>query len=312
MVIFSILLCALLLDKLAGEPRKYHPLVYFGNLSNFLENRFNRNSSHCKKNNISKKMAGSFCVLLLLTVFVVPTYWLNSIAFDHLYFALNVLLLYFCIGWNSLIKHSSTVASSLKVNDIESARQRVGQIVSRETAELDQQGIAVAAIESTLENGNDAVFAPIFWFLIGGIPAALAYRLINTLDAMWGYKNERFRDFGWAAARLDDIVNFLPARLCALSYILAGHKKSALHCLLTQTGVYTSPNGNPVMTSGAGALQVKLGGPVRYFGVDKIRPIAGTGQSPESIDIDRACQLVSRALLLWLCVVGIGAGVFYE
>jgi hypothetical protein len=141
----------------------------------------------------------------------------------------DVLLLYLAIGRTSLAEHAKAVASALQDADLPLARQRVGMIVSRDTREMNAPDVARAAVESVLENGADAVFGALFWFVVAGTPGVVVYRLANTLDAMWGYKNSRFLRFGWAAARFDDLLNLIPARLTALSYALmgqlsAGHK----------------------------------------------------------------------------------------
>jgi len=133
------------------------------------------------------------------------------------------------------------------------------------------------------------------------------YRLANTLDAMWGYRNQRFLQFGWAAARLDDLLNLVPSRLTALGYCLCGHLRDGLRCWKTQAKTWYSPNAGPVMAAGAGALQLSLGGAAIYHGVCKERPPLGCGKPPAAADIQRACRLVQRAMLLWLaCIVAGG------
>ena len=177
------------------------------------------------------------------------------------------------------------------------------RIVTRDTTQADETAIARAAIESTLENGNDAIFGTLFWFALAGGPGALAFRLANTLDAMWGYRTPRFFYFGWAAARLDDLANYLPARLTALSYAICSHTRGALHCWSTQASAWDSPNAGPVMASGAGGLQLVCGGTARYHGVDEVRPVLGAGRAPQASDIDRALRLVRHAMGLWLTVL---------
>jgi len=157
-----------------------------------------------------------------------------------------------------------------------------------------------------LENGADAVFAPLFWFVVLGPFGALLYRFSNTLDAMWGYKNQRYLYFGWAAARFDDLLNWLPARLTALSYALLGNTTQAIKSWRTQAHLLDSPNAGPVMTAGGGALQLQLGGPACYHGQLKQKPWFGGPQLPENGDIERASALMYRALLLWLVVIGAG------
>ena len=161
-----------------------------------------------------------------------------------------------------------------------------------------------------LENGNDAVFAALFWFAVAGAPGVLLYRLSNTLDAMWGYRTPRFLYFGWAAARIDDVLNYIPARLTAMTYALLGHTRLALRCWQQQAPAWDSPNAGPVMASGAGSLNIKLGGAARYHGNLEERPALGAGQAPQAADIDRAMTLVKRGAWLWATLIFV-AGLFY-
>ncbi|HKB54800.1 MAG TPA: cobalamin biosynthesis protein, partial [Ramlibacter sp.] len=179
------------------------------------------------------------------------------------------------------------------------------RMVTRELDDAGRSDVARAAVESTLENGNDAVFGALFWFFIAGAPGAVAYRLVNTLDAMWGYKTARYLAFGWAAARLDDLMNWLPARLTALTYSLAGNTQAGIACWRAQARRWESPNAGPVMAAGAGALGLELGGPARYHGAWKDRPRLGSGATPGAIDINRALGLVFASIALWLAVLGL-------
>jgi adenosylcobinamide-phosphate synthase len=160
-----------------------------------------------------------------------------------------------------------------------------------------------ATIESTLENGCDALFAPLFWYAVFGAPGALFYRLVNTLDAMWGYRTSRYLHFGWAAARFDDFLNYIPARLTALTYSLVGDSRSALACWLSQAALCESPNGGPVMSAGAGALGITLGGSASYQGIKKQKPLLGCGRSAVVTDINRAWALVFRSAVLWVIII---------
>jgi adenosylcobinamide-phosphate synthase len=161
-----------------------------------------------------------------------------------------------------------------------------------------------------LENGSDAVFAALFWFVVAGAPGVVLYRLSNTLDAMWGYRNARFERFGWAAAKIDDLLNYLPARLVALTYALLGRTALALRCWRTQAPLWDSPNAGPVMAAGAGALAVSLGGAAQYHGELHQRPALGAGPAPQARDIERALNLVNGGVLLWLVLLVVW-GLFY-
>jgi adenosylcobinamide-phosphate synthase len=153
-----------------------------------------------------------------------------------------------------------------------------------------------------LENGSDAVIASLFWFAVAGIPGVVLHRTANTLDAMWGYRNERFFYFGWAAARFDDVLNYLPARLTACAYALCGHCAHALRCWARQARYWSSPNAGPVMAAGAGALRIRLGGSASYGGVHEIRPTLGCDRDPRAQDIERALRLLDRSILLCLAL----------
>jgi adenosylcobinamide-phosphate synthase len=195
----------------------------------------------------------------------------------------------------------------LRQDDLGEARKRVGYLVSRQTDELDAPAVARAATESVLENGSDAVFAALFWFVVAGAPGVVLYRLSNTLDAMWGYRNERFERFGWAAARIDDVLNYIPARLVALTYAALGKTRLALECWYRQAPQWDSPNAGPVMAAGAGALGVELGGPAVYHGELHQRAILGEGPAADARAIDRGWALVQRGVWLWLLIICVGA-----
>lgn len=219
--------------------------------------------------------------------------------------ALDAIALYFAIGARSLYEHIAPIALALRDADLPRARALASRIVSRDLTQAGDEPIARAAVESALENGSDAVFAPLFWLVVAGAPGVMLYRLANTLDAMWGYRNARFTGFGWAAARIDDVLNWIPARLTAMNYALLGHTADALRCWRTQAPQWSSPNAGPVMAAGAGSLRVRLGGAARYEGVEEARPPLGTGKPATAVDITRALTLVSRTLWLWLGVLGL-------
>jgi len=281
------------LDGLLGEPRRWHPLVAFGNLAQRIEQRLNPAGRGWRSHGVS-----GWCLAVLPPVALV---WLLSLS--ELGWLLDILALYFALGLKSLGQHALPVAQALRLGDLPQACQRVGYLVSRRTAELDASGVARAGTESVLENGSDAVFAALFWFCLLGAPGVVLYRLSNTLDAMWGYRNERFERFGWAAARIDDVLNYLPARLVALTYALLGRTGLALRCWWRQAPLWDSPNAGPVMAAGAGALGVSLGGAAVYHGIEEQRPQLGEGAPPQARDIERALNLVHGGVALWLLLL---------
>ena len=299
-----LLAAGLVLDWILGEPRRWHPLVGFGNLAQAVERRLN----HGGKRHIRGLFAWVFVVLP-----PVAAAWALIMAAGSIHFALagalHVLLLYFCVGLRSLRDHILPIGNALARGDLPHARLLTARIVSRDTAHADVGDIAKAAVESTLENGNDAVFGTLFWFAIAGGPGALLFRLANTLDAMWGYRSARFAAFGWTAARVDDLLNLIPARLTALSYALLGDMRRAWRCWHTQAAAWPSPNAGPVMSAGAGALGLALGGAAEYEGVVELRPPLGEGRAAVPDDIGRAWQLVVRTALLWIVLFGLATTV---
>lgn len=289
------LFAALALDRLLGEPRR-HPLVAFGHSISRMEARLRSAGQSPRRQQLSGLLA--WCSLTLPPVSLL---WLLETARPHPWQSLvSVLVLYFCLGGRSLGEHARAVSEPLQRGDLATARQQVAMLVSRDTRSLDEAGISRATIESVLENGNDAVFASLFWFAVAGAPAALLHRLANTLDARWGYRSEAYLHFGRAAARLDDLLNWIPARLCALSYALAGSFTAAMHCWRLQARQAASPNGGPVMAAGAGALRIRLGGPAVYAGSLEQRPSLGCGHAARPGDIERALRLLRRAILIWV------------
>lgn len=240
-----------------------------------------------------------------LAILVVPLSWAAHVltAGHPLGWVLDVTILYFAIGGASLSEHAMQVHEALTRPDVANARALLARIVSRDTAALDESEISAATVESVLENGCDAIFGALFWFIVAGAGGAVAYRLVNTLDAMWGYRTERYADFGWASAKLDDVLNWAPARLTALSYSLLGRSGDAIACWRRQGSTWKSPNAGPVMASGAGALGVRLGGPACYHGKLQQRPELGLGSAPSASDIPRSLRLVKRAQALWLAVI---------
>lgn len=288
-------IAAVLLDAWLGEPRRAHPLIAFGRLAGAIEARLHAD----------RRSRGALAWLLAVLPLTAATALLLFAAqrmSPLLAAALSAVVLYLAIGHRSLHEHARPVADALHAGRLDEARTAVGRMVSRDTAALDASQVAAAATESVLENGNDAVFGALFWFAVLGAPGAALYRLANTLDAMWGYRTPRFERFGWAAARLDDALNWAPARLTAMSYALLGQTRRAWRCWRLQAPQWDSPNAGPVMAAGAGAIGTRLGGAAPYHGVWEERPALGEGSAADAASVVRALALVRRGVVLWLAL----------
>ncbi|MDQ7073842.1 MAG: CobD/CbiB family cobalamin biosynthesis protein [Gammaproteobacteria bacterium] len=290
--LLSVPLMALCLDLLLGEPRRWHPLVGFGLLAERTEALLNRQEA---------KYAQRSLGVLAWSLLVLPLPLLLLFLPDTLYGGLiEVCLLYLAVGRRSLVEHALAVKSALECSGVQAGREKVSWMVSRQTDSLSEGQVVKATLESVLENGNDALFGVLFCYLVAGAPGVVLFRLANTLDAMWGYRTPRLLHFGWAAARLDDVLNYPSARLTALSYALLGRTRWGLRCWKTQAALCDSPNGGVVMSSGAGSLGVLLGGGGYYHGQWQDKPILGCGREPRREDILAVVVLFNRATLLWL------------
>ncbi len=297
-LILPVIACiAVGLDFMLGEAKRYHPLVGFGWLAKTMESSLNPEK---RWEYAHQRFRGLLGLIFLIAPLIGLVILLRNVTLNYVGIGqhiIDVLLLYFALGHKSLHEHAYAVTDALNQSDTVGAKTAAAYMVSRDASAVEP---APATIESVLENGNDGVFGALFWFFVAGGIGALAFRLINTMDAMWGYKSKRYYYFGWAAARLDDIVNYLPARLTALTYALLGHTQTALHCWQQQAPLWDSPNAGPVMASGAGALRIQLGGPACYQGKWHQRPILGEGKPAITRDISRALKLVRHGVFSWL------------
>jgi adenosylcobinamide-phosphate synthase len=299
-------LAGVILDLLLGELPRWHPLAGFGRWADVVERCLNRGRHRFWR--------GLLAWMLAVLPLAALAYWVAGNA--RIGFAAHVVLLYFCIGLRSLRDHNLPISQALRQEDLALARLLTSRVVSRDTRQAGASDLAKASTESLLENGNDAVFGTLFWFALAGGPGALLFRLANTLDAMWGYRTPRFLDYGCAAARIDDALNWVPARLTALSYVVLAatlaDKRRAWRCWRRQAPAWASPNAGPVMASGAGALGLALGGAAVYDGVTEQRPVLGTGRPAQGEDIVRAWRLVAAATALWVAIMAlIGALSFF-
>lgn len=310
----SVLFTALLLDRWLGEPVRFHPLIGFGHMANRMEKTLNLRGL----SPLCGKLAGVVGVLGLVVpivglVLFLP-HWLK-LPF-YITYLLDSLILYLAIGQKSLYEHTVPIARALAQKDLNTARKQVGFIVSRQTQHLSEKDIARATVESILENGHDALIASLFYYLIGGLPLVILHRLINTLDAMWGYKTPRFLHFGWAAARFDDLMGWPSARVTALLYNLhkrpLGQQWHAWQLSRQQAALYKSKNGGMVMATGANALGIQLGGEkALYHGQSVVSPVLGAGRKVCTTDIGKSLALLQRAsLLLSLSILAIGVLIF--
>lgn len=291
----GVCILAVLLDRWLGEPNRWHPVVVFGTAAAWLEQRMNHSGG---------RVARGAVAACLLMVPVVGIGWLATVALPTpLLVLFEVVVLWLILSLRGLAEHGLVVADALESNDLGASRDAVGRIVSRKPDELTETGVATAATESMLENGADAVFASLFWFAVAGLPGVLLHRMANTLDAMWGYRNDRFLYFGRFAARLDDVMNWIPARLTALTYALLGDTRTAWQCWRQQGAEWESPNAGPVMAAGAGALNVSLGGPAPYAEGLRERPILGRGPLANAQSIRASIDLVRRGVWLWLAAL---------
>lgn len=321
--VFITLSLALLADKVFGEAKRFHYLVGFGWLANKLEAKLNTSSSLSIqspfKSSLKNKLLGTFAwCLLVLPLPLIYWYCFNDLIW-YWQICLDATVLYLAIGLNSLYQHAMQIYQPLKSGDLEQARHFTGYIVSRETQELSEQEMSRATVESMLENGHDSVIASMIYYVIGGAPLVILHRLANTLDAMWGYKNSRFNDFGYASARLDDLLGFISGKCCTLLYAIQGLKHGRVFESLInayrQGNKYKSHNGGWVMAAGATVMAIKLGGSALYHG-KKINSVAlGLTKDVDDnqakvTDIPLSLTLVTRASLLLLsCVLTFTIGI---
>ncbi|MBB4837353.1 adenosylcobinamide-phosphate synthase [Sphingomonas kyeonggiensis] len=303
-------LAALALDATLGWPGKLyhrigHPVGLFAAIIGTCEKLWNRR----ERGFAARRTLGVLTVLLLVILIGGTAWLLQSLLLRHLgtwgWLAV-ALLAWPALAQRSLFDHVRPVARALSTNDLPEARREVGKIVGRDTAQLDAPGIARAAIESLAESFCDGVVAPAFWLLLLGLPGVWTYKAINTADSMIGHREERWRAFGWAAARSDDLLNLIPARLSGLLLCLAA--PGGWRTLLRDSHKHASPNAGWPEAAMAGALGLRLAGPIAYDGAVQNKPWIGDGRSDANAgDIARALRLYVRACLLLWIIAGIVA-----
>ncbi|RMG91530.1 MAG: cobalamin biosynthesis protein CobD [Zetaproteobacteria bacterium] len=273
---------ALLLEHVLGDPsNRWHPVAWFGRWAAWLERLFyadNRLRGLC----LWAAALVPPLTLILMLESAIPPAW--QMVFD-------AFVLWFCLGWRSLFRHVHCV---LTASDVARARAAVSHIVSRDVQAMELADARRAALESLAENASDAVVAPLMWFLVLGMPAAVVYRMVNTLDAMWGYRNPRYLRFGWFAARMDDLVSWLPARITAAALLLLAGRMHDWPMLIAQARMHESPNAGWPEASLALAAGIRLGGPVMREGKLDVRPGYGP---PHAREVDEEVSFVAVGLV---------------
>ncbi len=299
----------MLLDLILGDPENLpHPIRLMGWL-------IARGEKVARSSPLNEYLQG----MLMALVLVIGTFCTIDLlikALGHLYYlkmTVSVLLLYYSLSLRCLAKEALSVKNALEHQGIEAARGRIARLVGRQTSQMDRIQIVSATIETVSENLVDGILSPLFFAFLGGPAGAMAYKMVNTMDSMVGYKNTRYLRFGFAAARLDDLCNFLPARLSVMviglaSIILPGHRNplTILRISVKDSKKHSSPNSGWPESAFAAALGVRIGGPAVYF--DKVvqrRFINETGRIPEARDIVRAVRLLLASSLLFFALLSL-------
>lgn len=287
MLIALPLVLAYILDLLVGDPQRLpHPVRLFGWLISKGDRSLNRGSK--------KKIKGGILVVLLTSLVFLVLYSVHRLIADLPFVRLlyAVMMVFWGLANRSLIAEVMKVERLLQKGKTEAARLHLSMIVGRDTDLLDTQDMRKALVETLSENLSDGVIAPLFFYGIGGIPAMFSYKMVNTMDSMLGYKNERYLQFGWAAARLDDLLNLIPARITSLSMILISFSRRALRFLFIYGNKHSSPNAGYPESAIAGILDCRLGGPSTYANRVVDKPYIGdTERELQASDILKACRV---------------------
>ena len=304
------------LDLFLGDPLWMpHPVVWFGKMISMGEKHLNK-GQHRK---LKGALLSSFLVVFVWGITWAILHFTSCIAADaellhstfHLSLStlLSILIIFWCLAGTTLIREVRQTFLAVD-RSIAEGRKQVARIVGRDTSELTAQEIRTAALETLAENLSDGVIAPLFWLGIGGVPGMLAYKMVNTLDSMIGYRTDRYRDFGCFAAHLDDVANYIPARLTAFLMVLASGRLSLLGFVMKYGPKHASPNSGYPEAALAGILNFRFGGPHTYFGELFDKPYIGENERPlttkdmrVSIRINRVAECFAIMLLLALYIV---------
>ena len=270
-----------ILDLCLGDPARLpHPIVGFGRIISFFEHRLNRGGH--------RRLKGGVVAIGLIIATYALTLWLTGLLdqWPWVKIAVEAVLVFYCLAGTTLIREVRMVFKAAD-RSLEEGRRQVARIVGRDTAQLSDNEIRTAALETLAENLSDGVIAPLFWYAMLGVPGMLAYKMVNTLDSMIGYRSVRYRQFGTVAARIDDVANYIPARLTALLMVVASGHLSLLRFVAKYGPKHASPNSGYPEAALAGILGCRFGGPHDYFGETVEKPFIGT--------VDR--QLISDDML---------------
>lgn len=316
MTVAAAALCGFVIDLLLGDPAWMpHPVVFMGRCISALEKLLRRIFPKTPKGELAGGVILAAVLPLGTLVFTGLCVWGLGLVHPALSFALQVLWCWQALAAKGLRQESENVRRALVTGTLDDARKAVSRIVGRDTAALSREGVIRAAVETVAENFSDGVVAPLFWMLLGGAPLALAYKAVNTMDSMVGYKNERYLYFGRVAAKLDDAANWLPSRLAALLLVAAApltgqNAGRAFAIWRRDRRKHASPNSAQTESAMAGALGVRLAGPASYFGKIHQKPWIGDDTRPiEPEDITRAGRMLyagSVLALLLLCGARLG------
>ncbi|NKB26222.1 MAG: cobalamin biosynthesis protein [Rhodobacteraceae bacterium] len=293
------LVIALLLDAALGEPkwlwhRLPHPAVLMGRLVDGLDQRLNRGAQ--------RRLAGVFALIVLVAVALLVGIFIAALPFGPV---IEIIVAAMILAQRSLADHVAAVADALRLSLVD-GRRAVAKIVGRDTSDMDAPAVARGAIESAAENLSDGVIAPAFWFLIGGLPAMLAYKIVNTADSMIGYRTPRHQAFGWATARFDDLLNWIPARLTAALIALAHARPDAARIIRRDAALHRSPNAGWPEAAMAVVLNIALSGPRTYEGEARDFPfVYPEGRPPLAPDIDAAVRALWRSWTLLILIIAV-------
>ncbi len=294
------LLLGWLLDLCFGDPAGLpHPIVWFGKTIAACEHRWNQGGHR-------KLKGGLVAAALVLAVFLLTALLNYACSLVHfaLSFAFSTIIIFYCLAGTTLIREVRAVFLALD-RSLDEGRRQVARIVGRDTSQLSAQEVRTAALETLAENLSDGVIAPLFWLALLGVPGMMAYKMVNTLDSMIGYRTERYRDFGCVAARMDDVANYLPARLTALLMIICSGGKNGLFAFVRRNGRrHASPNSGYPEAALAGILDCRFGGPHTYFGELVDKPYIGENDRELTTeDMRRAVSINRRAEVSMVCAV---------